>query len=84
MTALTVVFDARLPHARWGPLFHVFCLEQPDITLDWRPVGFPQSDRPLLDGADVACSFSHRTTTVCARSCSMRAPWSSSWRWATH
>jgi DNA-binding transcriptional LysR family regulator len=53
MTALTVVFDARLPHARWGPLFHVFCLEQPDITLDWRPVGFPQSDRPLLDGADV-------------------------------
>lgn len=53
MTALTVAFDARLPHARWGPLFHVFRLERPDVTLDWRPVGFPLRGRSLLDRADV-------------------------------
>jgi DNA-binding transcriptional LysR family regulator len=53
MTALTVAFDARLPHARWGPLFHVFRLEQPNVTLDWCPVGFPMPGRPLLEHADV-------------------------------
>jgi DNA-binding transcriptional LysR family regulator len=53
MTALTVAFDAHLPHARWGPLFHVFLLERPNVTLHWRPVGFPMPGRPLLDGADV-------------------------------
>ncbi|MEA2294961.1 MAG: hypothetical protein QOE86_2600 [Solirubrobacteraceae bacterium] len=53
MTAITVAFDARLPHGRWGPMFHVFRLEQPQVELDWRPVGFPQSGRMLLDGADV-------------------------------
>jgi hypothetical protein len=53
MTALNVAFDARLPHARWGPLFHVFRLERPNVGLDWRPVGFPMPGCPLLDGADV-------------------------------
>jgi DNA-binding transcriptional LysR family regulator len=48
-----VVFDARLPHARWGPLFHVFCLEQPGVRLDWQPAGFPTRDQSLLEGADV-------------------------------
>jgi DNA-binding transcriptional LysR family regulator len=53
MTALTVAFDARLPHARWGPLFHVFRLERPEVRLDWRPVGFPMRGRPRLEDADV-------------------------------
>jgi DNA-binding transcriptional LysR family regulator len=48
-----IVFDARLPHARWGPLFHVFCLEQPDVRLEWRPIGFPARGQSLLEGADV-------------------------------
>jgi DNA-binding transcriptional LysR family regulator len=48
-----VHFDARLPHARWGPLFHVFRLEHPEVSLEWRPAPFPARDRPLLDGADV-------------------------------
>jgi DNA-binding transcriptional LysR family regulator len=48
-----VVFDARLPHARWGPLFHVFCLEQPGVRLEWQPTGFPTRDQSLLEGADV-------------------------------
>jgi DNA-binding transcriptional LysR family regulator len=53
MEQLTVAFDAGLPLARWGPLFHVLCLERPGLRLQWRPVGFPTSTRPLLDGADV-------------------------------
>jgi DNA-binding transcriptional LysR family regulator len=67
ITALTVAFDARLPHARWGPLFHVFRLEQPDVTLDWRPVGFPLRGRPLLERADVGL-FVHppRDDALCA------------------
>jgi DNA-binding transcriptional LysR family regulator len=48
-----IVFDARLPHAQWGPLFHVFRLEQPDVQLEWQPTGFPTRGQPLLDGADV-------------------------------
>ena len=48
-----VHFDARLPHARWGPLFHVFRLEHPEVRLEWRPAPLPARDRPLLDGADV-------------------------------
>jgi DNA-binding transcriptional LysR family regulator len=48
-----IVFGARLPHARWGPLFHVFCLEQPGVRLEWRPTGFPTRDESLLEGADV-------------------------------
>jgi DNA-binding transcriptional LysR family regulator len=48
-----VAFDARLPQARWGPLFHVLRLERPTLTLDWHPVGFPQPGRPLLERADV-------------------------------
>jgi DNA-binding transcriptional LysR family regulator len=48
-----VLFEARLPHARWGPLFHVFRLEQPNVRLTWKPVGFPTREDPLLDGADV-------------------------------
>jgi DNA-binding transcriptional LysR family regulator len=53
LAAMTVVFDARLPHARWGPLFHVFCLEQPGVRLEWRPMGFPTRVQSLLEGADV-------------------------------
>ncbi|WP_028067337.1 LysR family transcriptional regulator substrate-binding protein [Solirubrobacter soli] len=49
---LTIVFDARLPSARWGPLFHVFRLEHPDLRLEWQAAGFPIRGRPLLDGAD--------------------------------
>lgn len=45
-------FEARLPHARWGPLFHVFRLEHPDVRLEWRPAGFPARERSMLDGAD--------------------------------
>src|SRR3954453_9611017 len=53
MTQLRVAFDAQIPHARWGPLFHVFCLEQPGVRLAWRSVGFPVNGRSLLDAADV-------------------------------
>lgn len=53
-TQVTIRFDARLPHARWGPLFHVFRLEQPDVRLSWRPTGFPTRGHPLLEGADAA------------------------------
>jgi DNA-binding transcriptional LysR family regulator len=52
-TGLTIVFDARLPQARWGPLFHVFRLEQPHVRLRWRPTGFPTRERALLEDADV-------------------------------
>jgi DNA-binding transcriptional LysR family regulator len=67
MTALTVAFEARLPHARWGPLFHVFRLERPNVTLDWRPVGFPMRGRPLLERANVGL-FVHppRDDALCA------------------
>jgi DNA-binding transcriptional LysR family regulator len=50
---LTIAFDAFLPVARWGPLFHVLCLEQPRLTLEWQPVGFPSPGRSPLDHADV-------------------------------
>jgi DNA-binding transcriptional LysR family regulator len=50
---VTIRFEARLSHARWGPLFHVFRLEQPDVRLDWKPGGHPTRERSLLDGADV-------------------------------
>jgi DNA-binding transcriptional LysR family regulator len=50
---LTVAFDRSLPVARWGPLFHVLCLEQPGITLNWQRVGFPMPGRPVLGDADV-------------------------------
>jgi DNA-binding transcriptional LysR family regulator len=50
---LSVAFDAFLPVARWAPLFHVLCLEQPGIELAWRGAGLPTGDRSLLDGADV-------------------------------
>jgi DNA-binding transcriptional LysR family regulator len=49
---LRVVFEA-LPLARWGPLFHLLRVEQPDVRLQWQAVGFPAAGRPLLDGADV-------------------------------
>ena len=51
-TRLRIVFDAGMPNARWGPLFHVFCLEHPGLRLEWQPTGFPISGRSLLDGAD--------------------------------
>jgi DNA-binding transcriptional LysR family regulator len=50
---LRVAFDAQIPTARWGPLFHVFRLEQPDVRFDWQAVGFPTAGRSLLEGADV-------------------------------
>jgi DNA-binding transcriptional LysR family regulator len=49
---LRVAFDA-VPLARWGLLFHVLRLEQPSLSVDWQPLGFPTADRSLLDGADV-------------------------------
>lgn len=52
MKTLRVAFDA-LPLGHWGPLFHVLRLEQPDVRLEWRPMGFPTRERSLLDGADV-------------------------------
>jgi DNA-binding transcriptional LysR family regulator len=52
-TEVRIRFDARLPHARWGPLFHLFRLEQPHVRLQWQPSGFPTRERPLLAGADV-------------------------------
>jgi len=51
---LTIAFDAFLPVARWGPLFHVLCLEHPRLTLAWQPVGFPTLGRSPLDNAEVA------------------------------
>jgi DNA-binding transcriptional LysR family regulator len=50
---VTVAFDGRLPHARWGPLFHVFRIEQPEVELEWVPAVFPAAGRPQLAGADV-------------------------------
>jgi DNA-binding transcriptional LysR family regulator len=50
---LKIVFDAGVPTARWGPLFHVLRLEHPRLRLEWQPAGFPTRRRPLLDGADV-------------------------------
>ena len=50
---LKIGFDAGVPTARWGPLFHVFRLEHPRVRLEWQPAGFPTPRRPLLDGADV-------------------------------
>ena len=52
MQRLRVAFD-ELPLARWAALFHVLCLEVPGLELDWKPVRFPTTDRPLLDGMDV-------------------------------
>jgi DNA-binding transcriptional LysR family regulator len=51
-TQLRIVFDAGVPTARWGPLFHVFRLEHPGLRLEWQPTGFPLRGRSLLDGAD--------------------------------
>ena len=52
-STIRVAFDADLPHARWGPLFHVFRLEQPGAGLEWRPARLPARERPLLEEADV-------------------------------
>jgi DNA-binding transcriptional LysR family regulator len=52
MSQLRVSFDT-LPMARWGPLFHVLCLEHPHVKLEWQPVGFPTLERSLLENADV-------------------------------
>ena len=51
-TRLRIVFDAGMPTARWGPLFHVFRLEHPDLRLEWQPAGFPIRGRSLLEGSD--------------------------------
>src|SRR3954467_4127937 len=50
---LKIVFDAGMPTARWGPLFHVFRLEHPDLHLEWQPTRFPTRGPRLLDGADI-------------------------------
>jgi DNA-binding transcriptional LysR family regulator len=47
---LRIAFDARLPAARWGPMFQVLVLEQPGLRLEWQPNGFPTDG--VLDGAD--------------------------------
>jgi DNA-binding transcriptional LysR family regulator len=51
MSELTIAFDV-LTGARWGPLFHVLRLEQPDLRLRWRALDFPPANGSLLDGAD--------------------------------
>jgi DNA-binding transcriptional LysR family regulator len=51
LNRLRIAFDAHLPAGRWGPLFHVLCLEQPDVQLEWHARGFPVGT--LLEGADV-------------------------------
>jgi DNA-binding transcriptional LysR family regulator len=50
---LKIAYDAFLPVARWGPLFHLFVLEHPGVRVAWDAVGFPSSARSLLDGSDV-------------------------------
>jgi DNA-binding transcriptional LysR family regulator len=50
---LRVAFEGGLPVGRFGPLFHVLCLEQPSTRLEWTAVGFPTRLGALLDGADV-------------------------------
>jgi DNA-binding transcriptional LysR family regulator len=42
-----------MPLSCWGALFHVLCLEHPDLRLEWQSMGFPTLDRDLLEGADV-------------------------------
>jgi hypothetical protein len=51
MNQLRIAFDA-LPFARWGPLFQLLCIEQPNVRLEWLAVGFPTRERSLLDGVD--------------------------------
>jgi DNA-binding transcriptional LysR family regulator len=51
-TRVRIRYEARLPQARWGPLFHVFRLERPGVVLDWRANGFPMREQPLLGGVD--------------------------------
>jgi DNA-binding transcriptional LysR family regulator len=53
MNPLRIAFDAQLPAARFGALFHVLCLEQPDARLEWQPHGFPTRGRSRLADADV-------------------------------
>jgi DNA-binding transcriptional LysR family regulator len=48
-----VGFVSGFPVARWGPLFHVLCLEQPGLHITWLPLPFPRQDAPLLADADV-------------------------------
>jgi hypothetical protein len=50
---LRVGFLSGFPVARWGPLFHVLCLEQPRLQITWLPLPFPRQDAPLLADADV-------------------------------
>jgi DNA-binding transcriptional LysR family regulator len=50
---VTIRFDARIPHARWAPLFHVFRVEQRGARLHWVPAEFPTRSGVLLDGAEV-------------------------------
>jgi DNA-binding transcriptional LysR family regulator len=50
---LRVAFEGGLPVGRFGPLFHVLCLEEPATRLEWTAVGFPTRSGALLDGADV-------------------------------
>jgi DNA-binding transcriptional LysR family regulator len=51
LNRLRVGFHAQLPVGRWAPLFQVLVLEQPGLTFEWTPNGFPTG--PLLEGADV-------------------------------
>jgi DNA-binding transcriptional LysR family regulator len=51
--AVRVGFLSGFPVARWGPLFHVLCLEQPGLEITWAPLPLPRQDAPLLADADV-------------------------------
>jgi DNA-binding transcriptional LysR family regulator len=50
---MRVGFGSGFPVARWGPLFHVLCFEQPGLRISWLALPFPREDAPLLADADV-------------------------------
>jgi DNA-binding transcriptional LysR family regulator len=54
---IRIAFEVGLPQARWGPLFHVFRLEQPDVRVEWEPRDYPTRDSSLLCGADLGVFF---------------------------
>ena len=60
MQRLRVAFDV-LPMARWGPLFHLLCLERPATRIEWQRAEFPEPGRSVLEGADVGVRVAHLT-----------------------
>jgi DNA-binding transcriptional LysR family regulator len=63
MLRLRVAFDAFLPAGRYGPLFQILHVEQPDLRLEWQPLGFPAPGHPLPDSADVGVRVQPRPRT---------------------